>query len=76
MLRWEMRSPRGRGATSLVLLSRSSVLSALVHTPSASLSSYLWLDATYLKVRDGGRIVPVAEIIAVAVFVLARSIMT
>jgi transposase-like protein len=28
---------------------------------------YLWLDATYLKVRDGGRIVSVAAIIAVAV---------
>ena len=28
---------------------------------------YLWLDATYLKVRQGGRIVPVAAIIAVAV---------
>jgi len=27
---------------------------------------YLWLDATYLKVRDGGRIVSVATIIAVA----------
>jgi transposase-like protein len=27
----------------------------------------LWLDATYLKVREGGRIVPVAAIIAVAV---------
>ena len=27
---------------------------------------YLWLDATYLKVRQGGRIVPVAAIIAVA----------
>ena len=27
---------------------------------------YLWLDATYLKVRDGGRIVSVAAIIAVA----------
>ena len=27
----------------------------------------LWLDATYLKVRDGGRIVSVAAIIAVAV---------
>src|SRR5690349_23285286 len=26
---------------------------------------YLWLDATYLKVRDGGRIVSVAAIIAV-----------
>ena len=28
---------------------------------------YRWLDATYLKVRDGGRIVSVAAIIAVAV---------
>jgi len=28
---------------------------------------YLWLDATYLKVRQGGRIVSVAAIIAVAV---------
>src|SRR4051794_36660346 len=28
---------------------------------------YLWLDATYLKVRGGGRIVSVAAIIAVAV---------
>src|SRR5262252_1265034 len=28
---------------------------------------YLWLDVTYLKVRDGGRIVSVAAIIAVAV---------
>ena len=26
----------------------------------------LWLDATYLKMRQGGRIVPVAAIIAVA----------
>src|SRR5215207_2465067 len=28
---------------------------------------YLWLDATYLKVRDGGRIISVAAIIAMAV---------
>ena len=28
---------------------------------------YLWLDATYLKVRDSGRIVSVAAIIAVVV---------
>src|SRR5918998_2782555 len=28
---------------------------------------YLWLDATYLKTREGGRVVPVAAIIAVAV---------
>src|SRR5260370_12831277 len=28
---------------------------------------YLWLDATYLKVRDGGRVVSIAAIIATAV---------
>jgi len=28
---------------------------------------YLWLDATYIKVREAGRIVSVAVIIAVAV---------
>ena len=28
---------------------------------------YLWLDATYLKVREGGRSVSVAAIVAVAV---------
>src|SRR3546814_17892014 len=28
---------------------------------------YLWLDATYLKVRDGGRIISVAAILAMAV---------
>ncbi len=33
---------------------------------------YLWLDATYLKVRRGGRIVSVATILAVAVNQLGR----
>ena len=33
---------------------------------------YLWLDATYLRVRQGGRIVSVAAIIAVAVDTEAR----
>lgn len=33
---------------------------------------YLWLDATYLKVRQGGRIVPVAAIIAVAANIEGR----
>ena len=28
---------------------------------------YLWIDATYVKVREGGRIISVAVIIAVAV---------
>ena len=29
---------------------------------------YLWIDATYVKVREAGRIVSVAVIIAVAVY--------
>ncbi len=33
---------------------------------------YLWLDATYLKVRHGGRIVSDADIIAVAVNTTGR----
>jgi putative transposase len=33
---------------------------------------YLWLDATYLKVSDGGRIVSVAAIIAMAVSIDGR----
>ena len=33
---------------------------------------YVWLDATYLKVRQGGRIVSIAAIIAVAVTVDGR----
>jgi transposase-like protein len=35
--------------------------------PRAGEWPYLWLDATYLKVRQGGRIISVAAIIAVAV---------
>jgi transposase-like protein len=35
--------------------------------PLAGEWPYVWLDATYLKVREGGRIVSVAAIIAVAV---------
>ena len=42
-------------------------VSAFLERPLAGEWPYLWLDATYLKVRDGGRIVSVAAIIAVAV---------
>jgi transposase-like protein len=35
--------------------------------PLAGEWPYLWLDATYLKVREGGRVVAVAVIVAVAV---------
>jgi putative transposase len=42
-------------------------VNAFLDRPLEGEWSYLWLDATYLKVREGGRIVSVAAIIAVAV---------
>ena len=42
-------------------------VNAFLERPLEGEWPYLWLDATYLKVREGGRIVPVAAIIAVAV---------
>jgi putative transposase len=42
-------------------------VTAFLERPLAGEWPYLWLDATYLKVREGGRIVSVAAIIAVAV---------
>ena len=40
---------------------------AFLDRPLSGYWPYLWLDATYLKQREGGRIVSVAAIIAVAV---------
>lgn len=40
---------------------------AFLNRPLEGAWPYLWLDATYLKVREGGRIVSVAAIIAMAV---------
>jgi putative transposase len=42
-------------------------VSAFLDRPIEGECPYLWLDATYLKVRDGCRIVSVAAIIAMAV---------
>ena len=42
-------------------------MNAFLDRPLAGDWPYLWLDATYLKQREGGRIVDVAAIIAVAV---------
>jgi transposase-like protein len=42
-------------------------VNAFLERPLAGDWPYLWLDATYLKQREGGRIVSVAAIIAVAV---------
>src|SRR3712207_514431 len=41
-------------------------VNAFLDRPLSGEGPYLWLDATYLKVREGGRIVSVAAIIAVA----------
>ena len=38
-----------------------------IHRPIEGTWPYLWIDATYVKVREGGRIISVAVIIAVAV---------
>lgn len=42
-------------------------MNAFLTRPLAGARPYLWLDATYLKVREGGRIITNAEIIAAAV---------
>src|SRR3712207_4176856 len=42
-------------------------VNAFLDRPLSGEGPYLWLDATYLKQREGGRIVSVAAIIAVAV---------
>src|SRR3954449_7933737 len=42
-------------------------VNAFLQRPLEGAWPYLWLDATYLKQREGGRIVSVAAIIAVAV---------
>ncbi len=42
-------------------------VNAFLERPLEGEWPYLWLDATYLKVREGGRIVSVAAIIAMAV---------
>jgi len=42
-------------------------VNAFLERPIEGEWPYLWLDATYLKAREGGRIVSVAAIIAVAV---------
>ena len=42
-------------------------VNAFLRRPLAGHWPYLWLDATWLKMREGGRIVSVAAIIAVAV---------
>jgi putative transposase len=47
-------------------------VNAFLKRPLAGEWPYLWLDATYLKVREGGRIVSVAVIIAVAVSLEGR----
>jgi putative transposase len=42
-------------------------VTSFLQRPLAGEWPYLWLDATYLRVREGGRVVSVAVIVAVAV---------
>jgi|tagenome__1003787_1003787.scaffolds.fasta_scaffold20702222_1 putative transposase len=42
-------------------------VNSFLRRPLAGEWPYVWLDATYLKVREGGRVVSVAVIVAVAV---------
>jgi transposase-like protein len=48
-------------------MSRHEGVEAFLDRPIEGESPYIWIDATYLKVRRGGRIVSVAAIIAVGV---------
>lgn len=47
-------------------------MQAFLERPLEGHWPYLWLDAAYLKVREGGRIVSVAAIIAVAAYTEGR----
>ena len=51
-------------------------VNAFLKRPLAGEWPYLWLDATYLKVREGGRIVGVAAIIAVAVTTEGKALLS
>jgi transposase-like protein len=48
-------------------MARDERVNAFLSRPLEGAWPYLWLDATYVKVREGGRIVSRAVIIAVAV---------
>ena len=54
------------GVRAIELKARDERVHAFLDRPLASEWPYLLLDATYLKQREGGRIVSVAAIIAVA----------
>ncbi len=47
--------------------SRDARVQAFLTRPIEGAWPYLWIDATYLKSRNGGRIASVAVIVAVAV---------
>jgi putative transposase len=57
----------GRSTVSKLCKDIDERVGAFLDRPLEGEWPYLWLDATYLKVREGGRIVSVAAIIAVAV---------
>jgi hypothetical protein len=62
-----LQAKTGWGQVSKLCKDIDERVNAFLDRPIEGEWPYLWLDATYLKVRDGGRIVWVAAIIAVAV---------
>ena len=68
----DLVKPMGAGGMSKSQVSRLCTeiderVNAFLSRPLEGAWPYLWLDATYVKVRDGGRIVSRAGIVAVAV---------
>ena len=63
--RWDSPASRSRRSPSSARTSRAG--QRLPGSAAEGEWPYLWLDATYLKQREGGRIISVAAIIAVAV---------
>jgi len=59
--------PRTRSGVSRLCAEIDERVNAFLSRPLEGAWPYLWLDATYVKVRDGGRIVSRAVIVAVAV---------
>ena len=57
----------GRSTVSKLRRDIDERVNAFLDRPLTGDWPYLWLDATYLKQREGGRIVSVAAIVAVAV---------
>ena len=63
----QIRIARGKGQVSRLCAEIDDKVKAFLARPIEGDWPYLWIDATYVKVRQNGRIVSVAVIIAVGV---------